>query len=87
MCGWVVSCDRLTKAESHLGALGQAGRKAGFSTEQFQVPSEGRVTGTSQNGVSGRGSRVSETRPKTTESVSNVACVCMLSHSVASNSL
>ena len=37
VCGWVVSCDGLTKAESHLGALGQAGRKAGFSTEQFQV--------------------------------------------------
>ena len=67
VCVWVVSCDGLTKTEGHLGALGQAGQKAGVSTEQFQVrvASEGRVTGTSQNGVSGRGSRVSEVRPKT----------------------
>ena len=63
-----MSCDGLTKAESHLGAVGQAGQKAGVSTEQFQVrvASEERVIGTSQNRVSGRGSRVSETRPKTT---------------------
>ena len=85
VCAWVVSCDGLTKTEGHLGALGQAGQKAGVSTEQFQVrvASEGRVTGTSQNGVSGRGSRVSEVRPKTAEAVSNVVCAGTLSRSVA----